>query len=978
MADIIQKIIWDDSEFSEGVNRSIASITQVGEATEQSQDQIDGSMKAMSDSMKKSIEETRRLTNEINKLQQGNEDLVVAQEDFENAIRRSLRWLKSFGVDTQKLTQRLSELRARLIDKAQALALINERMEASTGYSEEFQGSIGILLNLLANRFPKAAKVVVAGLRAIRVAIIATGIGALIALLAVLVTTLSGLSKALNATGQEIKNTERIANSFAATMQSLGGVFGKFVENSKAVINGQKSFGQALKDNVKALFDLKNTIPAVAAELNKATIATRNAQAAQTTLNAAIAQSKDLLNQQREAAADADRSTGSRVEAIRKAGEIESSLETQRLKALRLEKEAIDANIRAKKIAGVSTAELAEESIALSNEIKFAEADAAARIRADQRAINDLYKEGAEQLKQFSEQYEQLLKDLNQRLKSAQLEELTGADRIKAELDIAIEAINEFEQEVQKAAKKARRSFDATPFAQLRLLAEKKAAQQLKEFEQQEGLARIDRERQRLSLLGQTLSASFDENLNLEEAQQAFILESERTALEARLALRKDYYAKTGKSQDEAAKAELEQLELNIELVEQKEAELLRRSKERRLREKLEAVNLDEEITELELQLIRRSGDRTLTLDQFIERERLKNKADAIRKRIELLKDSDAEEVRLLQAQLKVIEQTLAEGPNPFDKVGNFLKEALRVDDDSLAFVQQSFTSAFANITSALETFTQISIEQGQRRIEALTDEINETERLLEQELALKEEGYANDYELYRQNLERLTVERDRVAKENLEKEKRLANIQLAINTATQISEYTLAAVKLFSSSAKLGPIVGVALALGAIGILASTVAQAKSNALRFSEAPKFREGGPVSGALHGFGGKKIEVEGGEFVVKSSVAQKNADFLQELNAGRFQQLELNRLASDKNDLTTVLKKMRNDREVVVNLSDRIDYGVLEELYGRAMGKVSQDIIGYLQTRPVEKLDKEGNIVKEWKEGNNTRRQRVRS
>lgn len=980
MADIIQRIVWDDSQFGEGVNRSIASINEVAEAGGNMQEQIDDSLSSMSDAVDKAIKETKKLGKDIDRLQKGYSDLIAEQEQYESALRRSLRWLKSFGVDTQKLTQRLSAFRAKLIDKANALLLVNARMEASTGYAEEFGGTIGVLLNALGNRFPKAAKAVVLSLRAIRVAIISTGIGALVVLLGTLIALMSGLSRAFNATGQEIKNTERIANAFSATVSSLQGVFRQLTENTKSVINGQKSFGQALKDNINALFDLKTVIPAVAAELNKATKATKDAEAAQTTLNVAIAASKDLLNQQREIAADGNKGAAARVAAIKQAGEIEGSLEQQRLKALRLEKEVIDANLRARKIAGQDTKELAEEAIALANEIRFAEADAAARIRADQRAINDLYREGAEELKRFREEYKQLLADLAERLQSARLDELTGADRIKAELDIAIKAINDFEKGVQKAAKKARQAFDPAPFAELRLLAEKKAAQQLRDFEQEESLARLEREKQRLALLGQTLSASFDEQLNIEEAQAAFALEAEKKALEERLKLRKDYYAASGKAADEAAMAEVEQLEINIELVQQKEAELLKKAKERRIREQLDSVALDEQVNDLQLQIIRRSGDNVLTLEQFIEKERLKNQADAIEQRIALLTQlygPDGPEVKLLRAQLDVIKREIEKVGND-DVITSFWKNLFKVDDTQLAFVGQQFSGAFANITAAAQTFTEIAIEQGRRRIEALTSEIDETERILERELALKEQGYANDYELYRQNLERLTAERDRVALENLEKEKKLANDQLAINTAQQVSEYTLAAIRLFSGGSKLGPIVGVALALGAIGILASTVAQAKANAQRFSEIPKFHEGGPVEGALHSFGGKRIEVEGREFVVKGDVAQRHGDFLGRLNAGAFQNVDLTKLLATKADIGPTLKKMEKDREVIVNLSDRIDYGMMEQIYSRAMGKVSQDVISYLQTRPVERLDEHGNVVKEWKEGNNIRRQRVKS
>lgn len=982
MAEIIQRIIWDDSQFGEGVNRSISDMNRVAAAGEDMQQQIDGAVSSMGASIDKSIAEANRRLGEFSNISDKQrkewQDLLRSQLEFERRVREVFKRFRFLGIDVDKAALSLARFRTQVILKNKALEESTGKTTQAAKVMEQFGDVWGTIINLFANRFPIAGKAVITTLRAIRVALISTGIGAIVVLLGTLISTLIGVAKAFDETASEIKKTDIILNAFKATGQGLLGALKKLVENSKDVINGQKSFGQAVKDNIKALFDLRNTIPAVTEELNKATIASRKAKEAQSLLNTAISFSKDLLNRQREAASDSSKSIAERVSAIKKAGEIESGLENQRLKALTLEREAIAANLRARKIAGQDTKELTAELIRVQNEIRFAQAEANARQRADLRAINDLYKEGAERIKQFRDEYANFLEDLSQRVESARLEQLTGADRIRAELAVAINAIDDFEKKVQEAAKKARQSFDPTPFSTLRLFAEKKAAQELRDFEQNEALARVEREKQRLALLGQTLSASFDEQLNLEEAQAAFVLEAERAALEKRLKLRRDYYAASGKAQDEAAKDELKQLELNIELIQNKEAELLKKARERRLKEQLDAVGLDEQVNDLQLQIIRQSGDRTLTLEQFIEKERLKNKAAAIQKRIRLLEEFSGEndpEVRLLRAQLAAIEREIEEAGKS-DVVSDFLKQLFKIDSDQLSFVQSSFQSAFSRIASAAETFTQIAIEQGRRRIDALSKEIDQTQALLERELALKEQGYANDYELYRQNLERLTAERDRVAQENLEKEKKIANTQLAINTAQQVSEYTLAAIKLFSGSAKLGPIVGVALALGAIGILASTVAQAKANAERFSQPPRFHEGGAVEGALHGFGGRKIEVEGGEFVVRSSVAQKNIEFLEALNAGKFQHVDFDKLFASRIDISPTLKKMERDREVIVQASEQINYEILAQIYSKAMTKVSDDIIGYLKTRPVEKLDSSGNIVKEWVEGNNIRRQRV--
>lgn len=979
MEPIKQDLILDDSQFSEAVQRSISGLNEISNTGDGVNDDMAKSMKKYSAAIEESTQQTKEAAAQASKLKTENTRVAEAQERFEKVLRRTLAPLRLFGVDANKLVDRLSTVRARLIDKQKALEATSATLQTTTDYVEKYGERWGGLLNTLSGRFPKATKAVVGGLRAIKVALISTGIGAIVVLVGLLISGLIALGNSLKSTTSELSKTERIAILFKATFDSLLGIVAQVKDNLFALINGVKSLKEAFTDSAKAISNWGTTAVLAAAELEKAAIATKNAETAQRTLSAAIALSKDELNKQREAAADNTKGIGARVAAIQRAAAIESSLEAQRIKALEETVKAEQARFRAAEITGKGQKEAAENAIAAQQELKLVQAEANARQRQDQAAINALFRESSEQLKQFREQYAELLKELNKRLEGARLDELVGADRIKAELAIAIQAINEFEKEAKEAAKKARQAFDSAPFSELRLLAEKKAQQEIRAFEAKTQQERIEAELAAAGLRAQLIGESTDILFNLEEARNAAALQAEREALEQRLEVRRKFYADSGQLQTDAAQAEIQQIGLNIQLVSQKEAELRKQAQQRIISDQLEGVQLESEIQELQLSLIRQSGDKALTLEQYIENERLKIAEEAATKRLALLTElygPDSPEVKLATAQLQVLRDTISRGPNPYDPVRKFLKDALKLDDDTLAFVGSQFSSAFSNITAAAETFTRIQIEQGQKRIEALTNEINETQNLLDKELSLKEQGYANDYTLYSENLARLTAERDRVAAENLEKEKKIANAQLAINAAQQVSEYTLAAVKLFSSSSSLGPIVGVALALGAIGILASTIAQARANAERFKDVPTFHEGGPVAGALHGFGGKQIEVEGREFVVRGDVAQRHGDFLKLLNDGRFQQMDLMRALSSRNDIGPTLRKMEKDREVIVSLSGGIDYGRMESMYQRALEDMSGKVIGYLQTRPVEKLDAEGNIVKEWKEGNNVRRQRV--
>jgi len=927
----------------------------------------------LEDATKRYNEEQKALTEETKKYKKEQDS---ANKSVVDGVKRFL----SFIPIPARLKNVIIAATESLLNFKSGLSSQSSELNTTQASVEKLQGSKNKLINVLSNSFPKATKAVVGGLRAMKVALITTGIGAIVVLVGLLISGLIALGNSLKGTTSELSKTERIGILFKATFDSLLGIVSQVKDNLFALINGVKSLKEAFGDSAKAISQWGTTAVLAAAELEKAAIATKNSEAAQRTLSAAIALSKDELNKQREAAADNTKGIGARVSAIQKAAALEGSLEAQRIKALEETVKAEQARFRAAEITGKGQKEAAENAIAAQQELKLVQAEANARQRQDQAAINALYREGGERLQQFRDQYAELLKDLNQRVSSAKIDQLIGIDKINAELAVALKAIDDFEKEAKIAAGKARQAFDGSGFVTLRMLAEKKAEQERLKFTSKANLDRIEAERSAAGLRAQLIGESSDVLFNTEEARNQAVLEAERKGLEDRLKELQRFYQERGGIQSDAEKAELEQISIGIDLAKQKEAEGRKKAQDRIISDQLEGVQLESEIQELQLSLIRQSGDKTLTLEQYIENERLKIAEEAATKRLALLTElygPDSPEVKLATAQLQVLRDTISRGPNPFEEpVRKFLKDALKVDDRELDFITSQLSGAFSNITAAAETFTRLQIEQGQKRIDALSKEIDETESLLEREQALKEQGYANDFTLYSENLARLNAERDRVAAENLEKQKKLANAQLAINTALQVSEYILTALNFFRKGSEYGPILGVALAIGAIGILASTVAQAKANAEQFKEVPTFHEGGPVAGALHGFGGKQIEVEGREFVVRGDVAQRHGDFLKMLNDGRFQQMDLMRALSSRNDIGPTLRKMEKDREVIVSLSGGIDYGRMESMYQRALEDMSGKVIGYLQTRPVEKLDAEGNIVKEWKEGNNVRRQRV--
>ena len=153
---------------------------------------------------------------------------------------------------------------------------------------------------------------------------------------------------------------------------------------------------------------------------------------------------------------------------------------------------------------------------------------------------------------------------------------------------------------------------------------------------------------------------------------------------------------------------------------------------------------------------------------------------------------------------------------------------------------------------------------------------------------------------------------------------------------------------------------------------------KAKANSKKFAEPPKFREGGWIEGASHAFGGRKIEAEGGEFIVNKQAAARNSALLEAINSNSLDGFDLSKAISARGlNLEPLLEKMNNDREVIVTMQQGIDYSRMEAMYLKASQETSEKVIGYLKSRPVRKYGSEGSEVLEWEEAGTKKRQVVK-
>lgn len=232
----------------------------------------------------------------------------------------------------------------------------------------------------------------------------------------------------------------------------------------------------------------------------------------------------------------------------------------------------------------------------------------------------------------------------------------------------------------------------------------------------------------------------------------------------------------------------------------------------------------------------------------FATDEETKLRAAGIRKQIELL---DKELSNLSKAPKFNIWRLLGLDPDSEEgqKGIDALKESASIIMDQIGQIMDA------------------ELKQAEQHTQVLEDRLSEAESALQEELNLQKEGYANNVDLKKQEIETLKQERDKA----LEEEKKVKNAQLLLDSAGQISSLVTATANLWATSSKLGPILGPILAGIATAAMWGSFTVAKVKAAQLAKLEKGGHGdstGIIQGRRHSSGGEMfsdhIEVESGE------------------------------------------------------------------------------------------------------------------
>lgn len=238
-----------------------------------------------------------------------------------------------------------------------------------------------------------------------------------------------------------------------------------------------------------------------------------------------------------------------------------------------------------------------------------------------------------------------------------------------------------------------------------------------------------------------------------------------------------------------------------------------------------------------------------------------------------------------------------------FQKIKDELLRALKVTEAELDTVVGFLEQGISQIDDIFIASTQVQIAQTEALIQVTQKRVDNAQSAYQKELDLQKQGLANSAGLREKELADEQRRLEDAQQKRQELERKALRQQLIADATAQGSQLALAASKVLSAEAPKG-LPGILLAAAGIALIFKIIAAARANAAKSAQAsiPKFRKGGKLEGLPHEMGGIPIftngvqiaEAEGGEFIVSKKHTRPNERFLDNLNKGAYEGIDLNK------------------------------------------------------------------------------------
>lgn len=410
------------------------------------------------------------------------------------------------------------------------------------------------------------------------------------------------------------------------------------------------------------------------------------------------------------------------------------------------------------------------------------------------------------------------------------------------------------------------------------------------------------------------------------------------------------------------------------------------RAEEKERREALEAeqqrvlreIDLREELALTRAEIERRAGLSELEAERALELDKLNIQRSAAAERLEIVEQQygpTSLRAQLIRAEIEQIAQQVnslgSAELTGLERFADRIKEALNLSDADVTAIKGLLMEIGTSFADLLGTVTEAQISAKQAQIDQLEAYVDETEKALNDQLKLQEQGFANDADLLKQNLTAKQELLEKAEAEKLALEKKAARERLRIEALQQGSAYVSTVLNLLNSEIRNKGLVGFFTALGGIALIAKTVAKARATAKQF-EAPGFRDGtpyldGPGDGRsdsilLWGSKGERITSAAANAAIGGR-SLSEPDLVKYVQLGKLAEIRPDFAEVDAKTAGVIIEHRR-----LTETERAQEKQMMREAYREAARESTREIIQYLKTRPVKKLTADGEVIEFYEGG----------
>lgn len=477
----------------------------------------------------------------------------------------------------------------------------------------------------------------------------------------------------------------------------------------------------------------------------------------------------------------------------------------------------------------------------------------------------------------------------------------------------------------------------------------------------------------------------FDENvikekLKLELEGKEQFQQLQKDSLEKELELLKINDEKNRQAIEEKYKSEGK---LKAKLLEESETNRLQKEKEIRDKYTKQGLKEDEEKEILAIELsstyAKKSEETERQKQIALLRVKLKYAKIALNQLISQGEDENSVEVMNAKKHVQDTQNAVNDAVAENDGKDFDFMDFLGIGEGLEPKERQKLKKAINESMKVLSEFTQFMIDNYQEQMDKKAEQIDQTqseiddlEEKLDEEKSLREQGLANNVEVIEAEIEekkRQKEEQIKQEEELLEKKKSMQKIQLAMDTAQQLSGLITASVDIWKGFMAASPFLA-PLAVAVIATMFGSFIASKAKAAQSinQQTVQHGEGGEIVGRSHQGGGEKYysadgkhvkELEDGEFVVKKRQYGKFGKLVRAINEDDFSGLSINDYA-----IAEMFRQMGFDYDMGVGEARNLQLALMQIGYSqnesRHLSEISEGI-AYL-------VEADKNTPKSWFDG----------